>query len=203
MRHSARYVINHTHIHVLLLIYLHVRQEQVVEFSSSEKTIEANQGSASRRNWLGKLMNLREEKAKPNMYVDSIHIIIENMCKQINNIIQVCVSMLTSFHAVRRKTSGTSRIFHSMFHSNECNKILGCRCRWWYVITIFETHITHSLSRTNRQGSTEHVNTSRVSSTRESSHYVQSWCVASPDDRPGQSNGLCVFGMGRRYCKRL
>ena len=58
--------------HVLLLKHLHVRQEQVVEFSSSEK-IEANQGSASRRNWLGKLMNLREEKAKPNMYVDSIY----------------------------------------------------------------------------------------------------------------------------------
>jgi len=67
-RHSDRYVINHTHTHTHPTFF-HVQQEQVVEFSSSERTIEANQGSASRRNWLGELMNLREEKAKPNMYV--------------------------------------------------------------------------------------------------------------------------------------
>ena len=86
-------------------------------------------------------------------YVRRLHILIECMRTQINKIIQVCVSMLASFNAVRRKTSGTSRIFHSMFHSDERNKILGCCYRWWYVVKIRNAHVrilTYYHTRTDK-----------------------------------------------------
>ena len=160
---------------------------------------------APRRNWLGKLMNLRGGEGKPNMYVDSIHIIIENMRKQINKIYR-CV-----FRCSPRSMPFDVKLLERHEYSTQCFIPMNATR---YLVVVADGGMlykdskractyTHSISHTNRQGSTEHVNASRVSSTRESGNYVQSRCVASSDDRPGQSHGLCLFGMGRWHCKRL